>query len=152
MAYSMLYPDEELDGAKRKSSIDQFQNFLSVYEKGGWAPIVFEQLDGIGKCSGIKSHPVIISLSDDIGYIFPEAHCSYTSDKFIHFDKEAVEQKPLPSCFGGRGEWYQEYVRKDTFINFDGADGGSSVGTHNQTTLRVGLDYVKADETLPPVE
>lgn len=151
MAYSMLYPDEGDEKVKRKSSIDQFRGFLSVMTKGGWTPIVFEQLDGI-TCDHIRSHPVIISLGDDIGYVFPEAHCSYTSDKFIHFDKEAVEQKPLPSCFGGRGEWYQEYVRKDTFINFDGADGGSSVGTHNQTTLRVGLDYVKADETLPPVE
>ena len=112
----MLYPDEPLNGAKRKSSIDQFSEFLSVMKKGGWAPIVFEQLDGI-TCDRIKTHPVIISLSDDIGYVFPEAHCSYTSDKFVYFDKEGVEHLPLPDCFGGGGEFYDRYISKNTFIN-----------------------------------
>ena len=87
-------------------------------KKGGWAPIVFEQLDGI-TCDRIKTHPVIISLSDDIGYVFPEAHCSYTSDKFVYFDKEGVEHLPLPDCFGGGGEFYDRYISKNTFINFD---------------------------------
>ena len=148
MSREILYPDDREKGAKRKSSIDQFAGFLSVYERGGWAPIVFEQLDGIGECSGIKSHPVIISLSDDIGYIFPEAHCSYTSDKFIYFDKEAVEQKPLPSCFGGGGEFYDAYTRKNTFVNFDN---DSSLGLHNRQELRTGLNYALCDENLPPV-
>lgn len=143
----MLYPDEPLNGAKRKSSIDQFSKFLSVMKKGGWAPIVFEQLDGI-TCDRIKTHPVIISLSDDIGYVFPEAHCSYTSDKFVYFDKEGVEHLPLPDCFGGGGEFYDRYISKNTFINFDSDD---SVGTHNRMHLRTGLDYVLCDETLPPV-
>lgn len=147
MAYSMLYPDEGDEKVKRKSSIDQFRGFLSVMTKGGWTPIVFEQLDGIA-CDHIRSHPVIISLGDDIGYVFPEAHCSYTSDKFIHFDKEAVEQKPLPNCFGGGGEFYDAYIRKNTFVNFDD---GSSCGLHNRQELRTGLSYVICDENLPPV-
>lgn len=146
----MLYPDEPLNGAKRKSSIDQFSEFLSVMKKGGWAPIVFEQLDGI-TCDRIKTHPVIISLSDDIGYVFPEAHCSYTSDKFVYFDKEGVEHLPLPDCFGGGGEFYDRYISKNTFINFDGPDGGSSVGVHEAKRLRIGLSYVLADKNLPPV-
>lgn len=143
----MLYPDEPLNGAKRKSSIDQFSEFLSVMKKGGWAPIVFEQLDGI-TCDRIKTHPVIISLSDDIGYVFPEAHCSYTSDKFVYFDKEGVEHLPLPDCFGGGGEFYDRYISKNTFINFDN---DTSAGTHNRIYLRTGLDYVLCDENLPPV-
>lgn len=148
MAYSMLYPDEKLDGAKRRSSIDQFQNFLSVFEKGGWTPIVFDQLDGIN-CDGIHTHPVIISLADDIGYVFPEAHCKYASDKFVYFDKEGVEHRPLPACFGGGGEFYDAYIRKNTFINLDD---GSSVGSHNTLWLRTGLDYVLCDKNLPPVD
>lgn len=147
MTYSMLYPNEGNEQVKRKSSIDQFRGFLSVMTKGGWTPIVFEQLDGI-TCDHIRSHPVIISLSDDIGYVFPEAHCTYTSDKFVYFDKEGVEQLPLPNCFGGEGEFYDTYVRKNTFINLDD---GSSVGTHNLLQLRTGLSYTLCDENLPPV-
>ena len=131
--------------AKRKSSIDQFRGFLSVMIKGGWAPIVFDQLDGIS-CETVKSHPVIISLSDDIGYIFPEAHCEYASDKFIYFDKNGVEQKLLPAIFGGTGEYYDEYIRKNSFVNFD-AD--SSAGVHSTTRTRVGTSYVICDKTLP---
>lgn len=144
----MLYPDENLDGAKRKSSIDQFKGFLSIMTKGGWAPIVFDQLDGID-CKGIKTHPVIISLSNDIGYVFPEARCTYASDKFIYFDKEKVEQLPLPECFGGNGEFYDTYVRKNTFINLDSDD---SIGVHNSLQLRTGLSYILCDESLPPVD
>lgn len=152
MAFPILYAEEK-EQIHRHSSIDQFKDgFISAWKQGGWAPILFDQLDSIGECSGIKSHPVIVSFGNDLGYIFPEKKCTYVSDRFIFFDKQGVEQRVLPECFGGGGYWYQEYVRKNTFINFDGADGGSSVGTHNQTTLRVGLDYVKADENLPPVE
>lgn len=141
-----LYPDESPQ-VHRRSSIDQFGGYLSTYRQGGWAPIVFDKLDGIGTCSGIKSHPVVITW-DPIGYTFPEAHCTYTHDTFIYVDKEGVEQKPLPSCFGGSGEFYEEFIRSNSFINFD----DSSLGVHNETTTRVGLDYVLADETLPATD
>ena len=143
----ILYPDEGDEQVHRHSSIDQFRGFLSTMVKGGWAPIVFDQLDGID-CSGVHTHPVIISLSDDIGYVFPEAHCSYTSDKIVYFDKEGVEHLPLPDCFGGGGEFYDRYISKNTFINFDN---DTSAGTHNRIHLRTGLDYVLCDENLPPV-
>ena len=94
MAFDILYPDEGNEQVHRHSSIDQFRGFLSTMVKGGWAPIVFDQLDGIN-CETIISHPVIISFGDDIGYVFPEAHCSYASDKFVYFDKEGVEQRLL---------------------------------------------------------
>lgn len=146
----ILYPVDDAQ-VHRHSSIDQFRGFLSVMIKGGWAPIVFDQLDGIN-CETIKSHPVILSLGDDIGYVFPEAHCTYASDHFVYFDKEGVEQKLLPECFGEGGEFYDAFIKSNSFVNFDGPDGGSSVGVHETKTLRTGLDYVLADKTLPSVE
>lgn len=134
----------------RHSSLDQFKDgFLSAWVKNGWAPIVFDQIDGIGECSGIKSHPVVISFGDDLGYVFPEGECTYFSDRFIYVDKQGVEQRVLPECFGGTGEFYDVYVEANSFINFDN---GTSLGQHDKKTLRVGLSYCVADESLPPVE
>lgn len=143
----ILYPDEH-DQVHRHSSIDQFRGFISTMVKGGWAPIVFDQLDGIN-CETIISHPVIISFGGDVGYVFPEAHCTYASDHFVYFDKEGVEKKLLPECFGGGGELYDTFVKSNSFVNFDD---DSSVGTHNTKTLRTGLSYVLADENLPAVD
>ena len=144
----ILYPDEGNEQVHRHSSIDQFRGFLSTMIKGGWAPIVFDQLDGIN-CETIISHPVIISFGDDIGYIFPEAHCTYASDHFVYFDKEGVEQKLLPECFGGGGEFYDTFIKSNTFVNFDN---DTSIGTHSLKRDRVGLSYVIADETLPAAD
>ena len=143
----ILYPDEH-EQVHRHSSIDQFRGFLSTMVKGGWAPIVFDQLDGIN-CETIISHPVIISFGGDVGYVFPEAHCTYASDHFVYFDKEGVEQKLLPECFGGGGELYDTFVKSNSFVNFDD---DSSVGVHNTKKLRTGLSYVLADENLPAVD
>ena len=146
-SFDILYPDEK-EQVHRHSSIDQFRGFLSVYKKGGWAPILFDQLDGIN-CEGVHTHPVVVSMSDDIGYVFPEAHCTYSSEKFVYFDREGVEQKLLPECFGGGGEFYDAFIKSNDFVNFDG---GHSLGVHNTKRLRTGLDYVLADETLPAAE
>lgn len=140
----ILYPDENPQ-VHRHSSIDQFKGFISVYKEGGWAPIVFDQIDGI-TCDTVESHPIIVSFGDDLGYVFPEAHCTFASDKFIYFDKEGVEHKLLPECMGGKGEFYDYYVNKNSFLNFDS---DASLGVHNKQVLRTGLDYVIADETLP---
>lgn len=145
MGFPILYPTNDAQ-VHRHSSIDQFKGFLSVMKKGGWAPIVFDQLDGIN-CEDVVSHPVIISLSNDIGYVFPEAHCTYASEHFVYFDKEGVEQKLLPECFGGGGEFYDKFIKSNTFVNFDD---DSSVGVYNKKRLRTGLSYVLADEDLPP--
>ena len=145
MGFPILYPTNDAQ-VHRHSSIDQFKGFLSVMKKGGWAPIVFDQLDGIN-CEDVVSHPVIISLSNDIGYVFPEAHCTYASEHFVYFDKEGVEQKLLPECFGGGGEFYDKFIKSNTFVNFDN---DSSVGVYNKKRLRTGLSYVLADEDLPP--
>lgn len=142
-----LYPDEQPQ-VHRQSSIDQFGKYLSVYKKGGWAPIVFDKLDGIGECSGIKSHPVVISW-DPVGYVFPEAHCTYVSDKFIVTDKQGVEYKKLPECQGGNGELYPVFIDSYAFTNFSD---DSSLGVHQTKTLRTGLSYCLADETLPAAD
>ena len=146
MQREILLPDEN-PMVHRKSSIDQYRGFLSVMKKGGWAPIVFEQLDGID-CNGIKHHPVIISFGGDVGYHFADGECSYTSDKFVYFDKEGVEQKLLPEYMGGKGEFYDLYVKSNSFLNFDD---DTSLGSHNVKRLRVGTDYIISDELLPPV-
>ena len=143
MAFPILYPTNDAQ-VHRHSSIDQFKGFLSIMKKGGWAPIVFDQLDGIN-CETIKHHPVIISFSNDIGYVFPEAHCTYASDKFVYFDKSGIEQRILPPCFGEGGEIYDVFIKSNSFVNFD----DDSVGSHNTKRTRVGLSYVIADETLP---
>lgn len=148
MTAPILYPNENADGARRQSSIDQFRGFLSVWKQGGWAPVVFDQLDGI-TCETVKTHPIVIDLTEDsLGYVYPEGKCVYFSDKYIYFDKEGVEQKLLPACFGGEGEWYDSYIKSSSFVVFDDA----SAGVHNEKRLRVGLDYVKCKETLPFVD
>lgn len=147
MAFDILYPDDGKESVQRHSSIDQFRNFISVWKEGGWAPILFDQLDGI-MCDTVKSHPTIITFEEKpIGYIFPERRCTYSSDHFITADKVKVEEKLLPECYGGKGELYATWFNKRAFINFDG---DVSLGLHNKTTLRTGLDYVICDETLPP--
>lgn len=147
MAFKMLYPDEKPQ-VHRHSSIDQYRDFLSVMKKGGWAPIVFDQLDSI-TCGVIKKHPVIISFGDDLGFHFDDGECKYISDYFVTFDKVGVEQRLLPACMGGTGEMYEYFNQSRSFINFDG---NVSLGSHNIKRLRVGKDYVLADRLLPPVE
>lgn len=147
MAFDILYPVNDAQ-VHRHSSIDQFRGFLSTMVKGGWAPVVFDQLDGIN-CETIISHPVVISFGGDVGYVFPEAHCTYASDHFVTVDKEGVEQKLLPECFGGGGEFYDTFIKSNSFVNFDD---DSSLGVHNQKQLRTGLSYVLADENLPAVD
>lgn len=145
MQREILLPDEH-PTVHRHSSIDQYRGFLAVMKKGGWAPIVFDQLDGI-KCESIKHHPIVISFGKDVGYHFDEGACSYVSDKFVYFDKEGVEQKLLPECMGGKGDFYELYVKSNTFLNFDD---DTSLGSHNIKRLRTGLDYVISDEILTP--
>ena len=141
----MLYPSEN-PMVERKSSIGQFKNFLAVMKKGGWAPIVFDQLDYID-CDEIETHPVAITFGND-SYIYPEGRCAYENDTWVTVDKQGVEERLLPECQGGQGEAYEVFVDSNSFINFD----DSALGVHNTKTTRVGLSYVKAKETLPAVD
>lgn len=144
MIRGMLYPDESPQ-VFRRSSIDQYKGFFAVEKKGGWAPVIFDQLDGIN-CETIYAHPVVISFVDDIGYHFSDAECSYASDHFVYFDKDGVEESLLPECMGGGGESYVKFIEEYSFVNFDL---NSSLGSHNENRLRVGMSYVLADKTLP---
>lgn len=145
MQREILLPDEH-PTVHRHSSVDQYKGFLAVMKKGGWSPILFDQLDGI-HCQTVKHHPVIISFSNDVGYHFKDGECSYASDKFVYFDEQGVEQRLLPACMGGKGDFYELFVKSNTFINFDD---NTSLGSHNVKRLRVGLDYVVSDEILKP--
>lgn len=143
----VLYPDE-CPQVNRHSSIDQFGDYVKAWKQGGYCPVVFDQLDYIGECSGIHSHPVAITFGES-EYVYPEGKCVYISDRYVYTDKRGVEHLPLPECFGGKGEFYDAYVDKNAFTNFDS---GGSLGVHNEVVLRTGLDYVKASESLPPAD
>lgn len=146
-----ILPADETITVRNHSSIDQYKGFLSVMTKGGYTPIQFDSLDGIN-CNQIKSRPIIISYGD-IGYHYQDAECTYLSDLYVLFDREGVELVPLNECQGGKGEFYERYYRTRSFVNVDGGDSyGNSLGTRNEITLRVGLNYIVADEKLPYVD
>ena len=142
-----ILPPDEVITVRRHSSIDQYKGFLSAMTKGGYTPIQFDSLDSI-TCERVNSHPIIISYGDDIGYHYADGECVYASDLYYKFDKETVELVPLECWHGGDGEFYERFSKGVAFTNFDNA----SLGTHNVKRLRVGTDYVKADEFLPPVD
>lgn len=147
MARATLYPDENPQ-VERKSSLGQYSGFFAVKCQGGWTPIVFDQLDGVN-CQTVNSHPVALSFVDDIGYHYADAKCSYASEKFLYFDKQGVEQQLLPNCYGGSGEMYERFISENSFVNFD-CD--ASLGVRNRKTLRIGMSYTLAKETLPAVD
>lgn len=140
----ILFADEK-EYTKRHSSIDQYNGFLNVVTRGGATPILFDSLDGI-TCEKVHSHPIIISFGDDIGYHYDDAHCRYASDMYYYFDRETTELKPL-ECWFGEG-FYESYSEGTSFVNFDDA----SLGLHNEKELRIGTDYVLADEILPAID
>lgn len=126
---------------KRYSSIDQYGAFLSVKKGGVNIPLRFDKLDWIN-CDGIKTHPVIISDGTDIGYNFPVREYTYFTDNYLVMDRKEVVVKQLPEWFG-KG-WYEKALNEKVFTN---ADNGS-LGNRDKVTLRVGLDYILADDTL----
>lgn len=142
-----LYADEDPQ-VKTYSSIDQFRDYVSAWKQGGPAPIVFDQLDYIGECSGVHSHPAVVTFGES-NFIYPEGRCTYVSDRFVYVDENGVEYKQLPECFGGQGELYPTFIDANAFINFDD---GTSLGLHQAQTLRVGLSYAKANDSLPPAD
>lgn len=126
------------------SSIDQFRNFLSVYERGGWTPIEFQEIDYID-CDKIVSHPIIVKFGFDIGYYFQDGECTLTSDEYPIFRERGIVLKELPECMGEG--FYQAYEDKREIINFGSS---SALGTHTVQRLRIGQDYLLAEDFLPP--
>lgn len=133
--------DADETNIHRHSSINQHKGFLSVKKGGVSVPLRFDSLDWIN-CDGIKTHPVIISGGDDIGFNYPVGHFSYFTDTYLIMDRKEIVAKQLPEWYG-KG-WYEKVLKEKVFTNFD----GSSLGLRNRVNLRVGLDYVIADEML----
>ena len=140
MSIDYLSEADEYD-VRRYSSIDQYGAFLSVKKGGVNVPLRFDSLDWIN-CDGIKTHPVIISDGSDIGFNYPIGHYTYFTDTYLIVDRNEVVVKKLPEWYGAG--WYEKALREKNFVNFD----GSSLGERNRVDLRIGKDYVKADEML----
>ena len=133
--------DADETNIHRHSSVNQYGNFLAVQKGGVNIPLRFDKLDWIN-CDGIKTHSVIISDGDDIGYHFPVGHYTYFTDDYLIMDRNEVVVKKLPKWYGEG--WYEKALNEKVFTNFDGA----SLGERNRVDLRIGLDYILADETL----
>lgn len=145
----LLSPNEE-SRTKTLSSIDQYRRYLSTYERGGWTPIQFDQIDYIRciDCQGgnkyqVVSHPVIIEFGDEIGYRFPVGECGFTTDTYPLFDKAETELLPLPECCGEG--FYEAYHDGQIILNFDN---GTALGMRNNYRLKIGLDYTLANDFL----
>lgn len=139
-----ILPDEERV-LERKSSIYQFRGFLAVRRGDEWVPIAYDVLDGI-HCDHVDSHKAVLTREPYIGYAFPVKECRYLSDTYVLGAEKGVELLPLPEQFGV-GFYESAY---DRFYAVNGED--SSLGVSNDTTLRVGLDYVLANDSLEPAD
>lgn len=138
----LLLPDEKHE-LERKSSISQFEGFLAVRKGSEWCPIAYDVLDAV-RCNKVESHKAIITRKPYIGYAFPVQECRYLSDSYVLGEDKGIELVPLPEQFGV-GFYESAYDRK-FFVN--GENG--SLGVHNDITLRVGQDYVLANDSLDP--
>ena len=133
--------DSDHDDIRRYSSIDQYVNFLAALKGGKELPIRFDNLDWIN-CDGVKTHPIIVSFGDDIGYNFPIGHYTYFTDTYVIMDRKGTEVRKLPHWFGEG--WYEKAINDKVFTNFD----GSSLGERNVHYRRIGLDYILTDKVL----
>ena len=134
----------------RHSSIDQYKDhFLCVIRGGRAIPISFDIIDYIKCCNGRKrtvvSHQAILGWGTDLGYHFPVAAKKYFSDLYVlsdHYGTETVKGDPF---FGA--ETYERFFNERVFVNSD----TNSLGVRNLGQLKIGLDYVIADKTIPAV-
>ena len=140
MTVDYLDEADEYD-VRRHSSVNQYDAFLSVQKGGVNVPLRFDSLDWIN-CDGIKTHSVIISDGNDIGFNYPVGHYTYFTDTYLIVDRNEVVVKKLPEWYGAG--WYEKALREKNFINFD----DKSLGERNRVDLRIGKDYIKADEML----
>lgn len=140
MKIEYLNEADEYD-IRRHSSVNQYDAFLSVQKGGVNVPLRFDSLDWIN-CDGIKTHSVIISDGNDIGFNYPIGHYTYFTDTYLIVDRNEVVVKKLPEWYGAG--WYEKALREKNFINFD----DKSLGERNAVHLRIGKDYIKADEML----
>lgn len=129
----------------RHSSIYQNRNTLCVMKKGEWCPIAFDRIIGIS-CGKIKTRKSALTDKPTIGYQFKVAECKYISDVYVKSQINDKRVEELNTWFGVG--FYDAIHNNSILINSD----NGSLGEHNTTTHRVGLDYVLADRTLPSAE
>jgi hypothetical protein len=131
---------------EKKSSIDQYKNFLSVFRQGGWIPISYDVLESL-TCDGAASHRAVMTDDESWnGYHYPIAICRRTNGEYLTTDKQGLELKDLP-CWQGKGK-YEQYVDERRITNAD----NEGVGIMNSPKYRVGLDYYTCKKTLPAVK
>lgn len=142
MEFLLSSDERQLD---RKSSIYQFNGFLAVRRGDEWVPISYDVLDAI-HCDRIDSHKAVLTREPYIGFAFPVKECRYLTDAYVLGEEKGVELLPLPEQFGTG--FYESAYNRAYFVN--GENG--SLGVQNDVTLRVGQDYVLANDSLDPVD
>ena len=142
MSIPVLFHDDDRK-VHAHSSIDQFSKFIATYERGGWTPIEFDYLDYID-CDHVESHPVIIEFDDRLGYYFPIDECEFETDEILMLEQQGIVLRELPACMGEG--FYQAWEDNDVIVNFDD---DTSLSTRNKYHLRIGTDYLLAEEFLP---
>lgn len=139
----VLQPINDLK-LNRYSSINQNRGFLAVHRGGEWVPICFDVFDGVD-CHEVKNHKAVLALGDYLGYQFPVGERRYLSDVYVASDQKGTETRALPSFYGA-GFYEEAYDRKVLVNSADGA-----LGVHNDTTLRIGQDYILATDEVEPI-
>lgn len=137
-----LLPDEN-NQAEWRSSINQYKDreFFTGLVGGVALPIVSDYIDYIG-CDRIESHPVTMTMGDNIGYDFPVGHYKYTTEQYVMVDHTGLETKLMPAWYGEG--FYKEHVDKIAFTNFD----NGALGIAQDVNLKVGLEYAVAKKTI----
>lgn len=126
-----------------KSSISQAKDtkFSVSNGVGGYLPIVSDKLDYID-CDKVKSHRIIMSLTDELDYQYPVDECIYWTDEYIYSDGTRTELRTLPH-WAGEG-FMKVFTDSHAFINSD----EESLGVKSLQKVKIGLHYVEARETL----
>lgn len=129
---------------ERKSSIYQHANMLAVRRGDEWVPIAFDTLEG-WDCDHPITRKAVVTDKAYIGYNFPVATRRFISDTYILSEQKGIELRALDSFFGAG--FYEAKYDRDILVNSD----SGALGTQNTQTLRIGLDYVLAKDTIDPV-
>lgn len=144
----LLHSDNTAEDStvKRHSSANQFASCPLTVMKGGIpVPITFDMVDYIS-CDRVVSHRAMLGDENSIGYNFPMMFTKKASDVYAVYDKAGVVVKQLPA-WAGEG-FYKEVETGKSLLTGD----TNALGVHNVEHLRIGLDYVLAEQTLPATD
>lgn len=138
-----ILQDASIRRTTTKSSISQArgEKMSTTNGIGQFFPLVWDYLDYID-CDRIKSHKIIVSTTDELDYEYPVRECVYYTDEYVYVDETGKELRTLPHWFGEG--FYQAYVDKHSFVNFD----DQAFGIRNKQRLQTGLHYVEAVDTI----